>query len=101
MLESVEAPSSLSPENGAYRLAMDLTFRDPQNDPVTQVRFRIPSGNLDQTSAIESSGPAVTRATVTVVIGADVPPMTYTYFVSVLDSAGNESAPISKEISLN
>ena len=101
VVDGVDAPSSLTATNGVYETQVHVSYHDDDDDTVSQVRLQIPAGHFDQTTPIQQATPANHAATITLQLqAATARKGTYDYTVSVIDAAGLESAPVTKQLTL-
>lgn len=100
VLESVDAPDTVTEQNGQFLITVSLRYHDPDGDPVTKVRFRVASAGLDLTQDIPNASTTANGATVGIAVDGSAPKQTYQYTLNVIDSRGAESEPVTKEITL-
>lgn len=99
VVDAVDASAEVAVSNGRYATPVKVSFHDDDNDAVTKIRLRIPDGSYDQTTNIQGAVPQAKSATLTMDFdAATVAAGTYEYLVSVFDSQGNESEPLTKTI---
>lgn len=99
VVDAVEASAEVAASGGRYVAPVKVTFRDDDNDAVTKIRLRIPDGNYDETTDIQGAVPQAKSATLTMDFdAATVAAGSYEYLVSVFDSQGNESQPVTKTV---
>ncbi|AKU99000.1 hypothetical protein AKJ09_05664 [Labilithrix luteola] len=100
VLDSIDAPDTVTEQNGQFLITVSLRYHDPDGFPVTKVRFRVASAGLDITQDIPNASATANGATVGIAIDGSAPKQTYQYTLNVIDSRGAESAPVTKEITL-
>jgi hypothetical protein len=99
VIDGVEASAEVAKSGGRYVAPVKVSFHDDDNDAVTKIRLRIPDGNYDDTTVIAGAVPQAKSATMTMDFdAATVAAGTYEYLVSVFDSLGNESQPVTKSV---
>lgn len=99
VIDGVEASAEVAASGGQYATPVKVLFHDDDNDAVTKIRLRIPDGNYDASTVIQGAVPQAKSATLTMSFAANtVAAGTYEYLVSVSDSLGNESQPVTKTI---
>lgn len=99
VVDAVDASAEVAASNGRYVTPLKVSFHDDDNDAVTKIRLRVPSGGYDATTNIQGAVPQAKSATLTMDFdAATVAAGSYEYLVSVFDSHGNESEPLTKTV---
>ena len=93
MVGEVRAPDAATGNSaGRYRFLATIVFWD-EDDSVVAVRVRVPIGEVDMRMPIQGAGPGGVHK-MAVIIPLEFTTMTkgsVEYFVSLIDSVGNES----------
>lgn len=99
VVDAVDASAEVAASGGRYVTPVKVSFHDDDNDAVTRIRLRIPKGGYDESTVIQGAVPQAKSATLTMDFdAATVAAGPYEYLVSVFDSQGNESEPLTKTV---
>lgn len=100
VIDGVEASAEIASFNGQYVAPIKVLFHDEDGDVVNRIRLRIPQGNnFDDTTTIQGAVAQQKSATLTLELdAATVIPGTYEYLVTVFDTNGIESEPVTRNI---
>lgn len=69
IIDSVDAPLTVSERNGAYEIPVTLLFHDNDGEAVTRVHYRLPP-NVDAMMDVPTPNPTLESAQLTIVIPA-------------------------------
>lgn len=98
VIDSVDAPTSVSAAEGLYHIPVTMLWSDPDGDAIAKVRYQIPEAKLDRSKDAPAGTDSV-GVKLDILASDSLPKKTYDIVFSVFDAKGLESAPITKTVS--